>query len=122
MARRYEDRTVLIGSFVIAAVGFLLLWLVPSAPVRLLGLFIAGLGIAGVYPFTVSVGMAVAPTSVDQVTARFVFSGSLAIFLAPFVLGVVADGAGIAVAFGVTLPLLLIAFAVLTRLRSLKGR
>ncbi|MEA2515153.1 MAG: hypothetical protein QOJ59_4642 [Thermomicrobiales bacterium] len=118
LARRYADRTVLIATFVVAAAGFLLLWLVPSPPIRLLGLFITGLGIAGVYPFTVTVGMTVAPGAADLATARLVFSGALAILLAPFVLGMIADGAGIAAAFGVTLPLLLIALVVATRLRS----
>jgi fucose permease len=118
LARRYDDRTLLIGTFAVAAAGFLVLWLAPHPAVRLGGLFVTGLGIAGVYPFTVTVGMAVAPAAVDLATARLVFSGALAILMAPFVLGVLADGAGIASAFGVTLPLLLVAFAVATRLRA----
>jgi fucose permease len=118
LARTYEDRQLLIGAFVIAAVGFLLLWLAPVAPVRLIGLFICGLGIAGIYPFTVSVGMKVAPASVNLVTARFILSGSSAILLAPFVLRIVADSAGIATAFGLTLPFLLAALGLMMRLRT----
>jgi hypothetical protein len=60
--------------------------------------------------------MAVSPAAVDLVTARFVLSGSLAILVAPFVFGVLADGAGISAAFGITVPLLLAAFVVTTRL------
>jgi fucose permease len=52
------------------------------------------------------------------VTARLVFSGALAILLAPFVLGVLADRLGIAGTLGVALPLLLVAFVVATRLRA----
>jgi predicted MFS family arabinose efflux permease len=117
LARRYADQLLLVVTFAVAAAGFVLLWLAPYPPLKLLGLFVTGLGIAGVYPFTVTVAMAVAPAAVDVVTARLVFSGAFAILLVPFVLGILADGVGIASAFGVTLPLLVVASVVATRLR-----
>lgn len=116
IARRLPERIVLIATFALATVGFLVLWLSPYPALSIVGLFITGLGIAGIYPFTVSVAMAFVPNAIDLATIRLLFCASSAICLAPFVLGIVADSAGIFAAFGVTLPLLVVALGAAYRL------
>lgn len=116
IARYIPERMLLVATFTLATAGFLVLWLSPVPALSIIGLFITGLGIAGIYPFTVSVAMAFVPNAIDLATIRLLFCASSAICSAPFVLGIVADRAGIFAAFGVTLPLLVVALGAAYRL------
>lgn len=122
LARFAPERLVLVATFVVATIGFLVLWLSPHPVLTIFGLFLTGIGIAGIYPFTIAVAMSFVPHALDLATVRLLFSASFAILSAPFVLGVLADSVGIYFAFGVTLPLLLIAVGLaflLSRQQSL---
>lgn len=112
MARWLPGAALLAGSFCLALVGFPLLWLSPSVAWSLLGLSLAGGGIGCVYPLGIAVAVSSAPGRVETATARLALGAACAILIAPFLLGALADIAGIAGAFGVVLPLLVTALAL----------
>ena len=112
LTRILRGSTLLLIALGITCIGFPLYWLSPSGPFiafNILGLFIAGLGVANLFPFALSVATSTAPLQVDAASARVSLGGGIAIFLAPFVLGWAADNFGIQRAFTVVLVLLLMA-------------
>ncbi|MBA3350489.1 MAG: MFS transporter [Actinobacteria bacterium] len=109
LARVVPGATLLAASLSLALAGFPLLWLAPTPVAGMLGLSLAGLGVGSVYPLGVSLAVSSAPGRVERATARLALGAAGAILIAPFVLGALADVAGIAGAFGVVLPMLLIA-------------
>lgn len=106
LTRRFSGETLLLLALGVTSVGFPLFWLSPWAVVNIAGLFITGLGVANLFPLTLSVAVGVAPQLVDVASARLSLAGGLAILSAPFVLGWLADRFGIYGAFAVV-PLLL---------------
>jgi fucose permease len=110
LARHYSGMVLLLAAIVVALGGFLLFWLGPAAVVSLPGLFIAGLGIANLYPLTVAAATGVAPRLIDQATARLAVATGSALLIAPFVVGVISDAAGMRWGFGIVAPVLLAAF------------
>jgi MFS family permease len=114
LTRAISGITVLAGSLVLALLGFPLFWLAPLPLLRLVGLFVVGLGLANVYPLGVALATSVAPGEADRASARTAVAGGLSALVAPFILGALSDHIGIGAAFGVALPMLLLAllFAV----------
>ena len=110
LARCYAGVTLLLAAIVIALGGFLLFWLAAAPLVSLIGLFVAGLGIANFYPLTVAVATGAAPHLIDRATARLAVAGGAALLLAPLAVGAISDVAGMRWGFGIVAPLLLIAF------------
>jgi MFS family permease len=117
IGHRVNAIDVLMLAFVIGIAGFLLFWLAPVGLIRVGGLFLAGLGIANVYPYVASLATELAPGRADVAMAKLLWTGSLAILLSPFVLGVLGDAIGIRRGFGVLAPLLLIALVGTISLR-----
>jgi MFS family permease len=111
LARRYRSVNLLAVAIVIALVGFLLYWLAPVAALSLTGLFVAGFGIANLYPLTVAVATGAAPDLVDRATARLAVAGGTALLTAPLIVGAVSDAAGMRWGFGIVVPVLILAFA-----------
>ena len=112
LARSVPGAILLTASLSLALAGFPLLWLAPTPLVAIMGLSLTGLGVGSVYPLGVSVAVLSAPERIETATARLALGAAGAILAAPFVLGALADVAGITGAFGVVLPLLLIALAL----------
>lgn len=112
LARVLPGATLLAGSLSVALSGFPLLWLAAGPVGGLAGLSITGLGVGSVYPLGISVAVSSAPGRLETATARLALGTAGAILVAPFLLGALADLAGIAGAFGIVLPLLLIAVAL----------
>lgn len=110
MGHRFEAVDVLLVAFAVALGGLALFWLAPSGPVRVVGLFFAGLGIANVYPYIAALANDLTPGRADVAMAKLLWTGSLAILLSPFVLGVLGDAIGIRLGFGILAPLLIVAF------------
>jgi MFS family permease len=108
LARRYPVRPLLLGSIGIAAIGFPLFWLAPVAPLNVLGLFIAGVGIANFFPLGYTAAANVVPDQQDTASARLSLSAGLAIMSMPQILGILADAVQIKNAFGVVIVLLLL--------------
>ncbi len=109
LARVLPPPILLAASLCVALVGFPLFWFSPGNAITLAGLFIAGLGIGGVYPLGVSAAIATVPTNADAAAARLAVGGGGAILVAPLFLGALADRTGIGAAFGIVVPMLLAA-------------
>jgi MFS family permease len=109
LTRAFPGLLVLATSLGIALVGFPLFWLVPLPLVRVIGLFIVGLGLANVYPLGVALATGAAPGQADRASARLSVAAGLSALIAPFILGALADHIGIGQAFGIAIPLLALA-------------
>jgi len=105
----------LLPAFGIIAAGFPLYWLVPATPLRVVGLFLTGLGIANLYPLTLSLAIGTAAGVSATASARATLASATAIGVAPLVLGWLADHISIDRAHAV-IPLLLVGALVANRL------
>ena len=111
LARVLSPAALLAATLCLALVGFPLFWFSPGSALTLIGLFITGLGIGGVYPLGVSAAIAEADNT-DAAAARLAVGGGGAILVAPLVLGALADRFGIGSAFGIVIPMLLAALSL----------
>lgn len=100
-AQRLPGERLLAVALALAAVGFLLYWLAPVLPVTILGLFVAGLGVANLFPISAALALGAAPGLSNAAGARLSFASGAAILGAPLLLGALADTAGIRLAYGV---------------------
>jgi fucose permease len=112
LARTLPPAVLLAATLFATLLGFPLFWLSPGIPLALIGLFITGLGIGGVYPLGVSAAITSAPGNTDAAAARLAIGGGGAILVAPFILGALADRVGIGTAFVIVVPMLLAALSL----------
>ncbi|GAA4639688.1 hypothetical protein GCM10023196_102310 [Actinoallomurus vinaceus] len=110
-------RPLMLTCVAVAAGGFALFWAAPSLPLSGAGLAVAGLGVALLYPTTVSRTVAAWPHAPDKAAARAAMASGLAIGGAPFLLARLSDTVSLRTAY-LIVPALLIALAV----RSLAAR
>lgn len=110
LAKRVRSETLLFSALAVAAAGFALFWLIDERPLTLGGLAVTGLGLSLLYPLTLALAIAAAQGRTDAASARAAFAAGIAIAVAPFALGAVADQAGLVVAYAIV-PLLLSAGA-----------
>ncbi len=99
-------------------VGFLLFWLSPLAVLNIAGLFVLGLGVAGIFPLALSAGMHIASEQSNVASARMSMSAGIAMLVAPFFLGWFADMVGLFIAYAIVLLLLGIIAAITLSLRG----
>jgi fucose permease len=86
----------------LAMLGFFVFWLAPWPVLNVAGLFVAGLGIANLYPFTLSTASGVVkPSQADQASGRLILGSGSATLITPQVLGMLADQIGIKGAYSV---------------------
>ena len=111
LALHQSPERLLAGSLALTAAGFVLFWSTTSAPLALLGMFVMGLGISVQFPLSVARAIAASEGRTDQATARLSIGAGLAIGLAPFLLGFLADQMGTRRAFLIVPVLLLLAAA-----------
>ncbi len=78
---------MLIGGFGLALVGFGVLWTAGSLPLAVVGLFVAGLGIAALFPLLLDRGIVLSAGHPDLAMARSSLVLGLAVGSAPFALG-----------------------------------
>jgi fucose permease len=103
-------------SLLTAGAGFFLFWRAASVPLALTGLFLTGLGVAGLYPLILSLAIEATGGYSIQGSARATLASGTAILLLPLVLGRLADSVGIRQAYG--LVTLLLAAALLVTLAA----
>lgn len=113
LTRHFSGETLLLLALGITSLGFPLFWLSPHVALTIAGLFITGLGVANLFPLTLSVAVGVASQLADVASARMSLAGGMAILSAPFVLGWLADRFGIYGAYAVV-PLLLTGAIIVT--------
>jgi fucose permease len=114
LARSIPARRLIILAIVIAAAGFVLFWLVPILAFRLGGLVLAGLGSATFYPLGVSLTLGTVPQQADRGSARVALGAGLTGVSVPFLLGAVADQAGLWWAYSIVAVLLLVMISMVT--------
>jgi MFS family permease len=111
---RRAGRTVpvLWASLAVTAAGFVLFWLASLPAPAIAGLFVCGLGLANLYPLSLSLTLAAAPGHGDAANARTQLLGGVIVIVAPYLLGSLADHVGLRAAFTVE-PVLIGASALL---------
>lgn len=105
LTRRYPSGTLLLIAGGIIIIGFPLFWLGRAPPVNALGLFLCGLGVANLYPQTLTLASAVGIANPDAASGYTSMSSGLAILITPQLLGIAADRIGIQNAYGIVAPL-----------------
>lgn len=107
LTRTRDSRQLLVYAVAVVCVGFPLFWLAQVPLLNIVGLFVAGLGVANLFPMTLSVASGIDPTQSNKVSARVSMASGIAILIAPQVLASFADQVGLFNAFGVAAALLL---------------
>ncbi len=110
---RFTAPRVLNASLLLAAVGYLIYWQAPVPAAGFIGLFICGLGVAGLYPLILALALGTTTDS-DNASARGTLASGAAILLLPLLLGRLADALGLRMAYGLVIFLLVAAFILLT--------
>jgi fucose permease len=112
LVQRFSVRSVVIASILVASLGFGMFWLTGAALPGLVGLFVTGLGVAGLYPLLLSLALGVAENNTTQASARATLASGTAILVLPLALGRLADLAGIQSAYGIVGLLLVSVFLI----------
>jgi MFS family permease len=99
LSLRVSPARLLAASFGVAVAGWAVLWTATSASVALAGLFLAGLGYGAQYPLGIALLLGAAGGATDAAQARATVGGGVAVGLAPFLLGALADAVGSHTAF-----------------------
>jgi fucose permease len=118
LVRRFSVHNVVIASIVLAGIGFALFWLTNIPVLGLTGLFVIGLGVAGLYPLILSLAIGVAHNNTTQASARATLASGTAILALPLVLGRLADMTSIRQAYGVVGILLVGVFVIVLTTRK----
>ena len=100
-------------SLAITAAGFVLFWLTGRPVLAVLGLFVCGVGIANLYPLSLSLTLEAARGREDRANARSQLVLGLVVAASPFLLGGLADQYGLAVAFALEPVLIAICLLLL---------
>lgn len=107
LTRRFRADQILLAAFGLTTIGFVPFWLSSSAVLSVVGLFIAGAGIANLFPLGLSLATGVVTNSqTDAASSRISLAVGTAIFLAPQILGSLADQIGLQAAYGMVAVLL----------------
>ena len=108
----HEIRRNAAAGLVLAGVGAGVAW-VSTAPILSgFGLFLAGVGVAILYPLGVAAALAGAPGQLALAGNRLTLASGLAILLAPLALGAIADATGVIAGWGLVLGLVAVAFCL----------
>lgn len=119
LTQRWSSQVLLPAALAVTLLGFPIFWLSRVAMLNVLGLFIAGLGIANLYPLTLSTAVGVAADQSNQASARASLAVGTALLGIPLLLGWLSDQIGIQIAYGIVVLLALLAFAVVINSRLL---
>ena len=106
LTTRYGSQPLLGAALAVAAAGFTIFWLVPPSAVAVVGLALTGAGVSLLYPLTLALGIAAAGGRTDSAAARAAFAAGIAVAVAPFALGGLADVSDLQVAYAIV-PVLL---------------
>jgi len=119
VVRRFSSHRVVIGSLLIAAVGFMVYWLARVPFVAIVGVAVTGLGVAGLYPLILSLAMGTVSGSTIRAGAYTSLASGVAIFTLPLMLGRLADAFGIRRAYGVVVVLIVATLLIILAMMRL---
>jgi MFS family permease len=111
--RRWSSIRLLVASLGITLIGFLIFWLTHISILNILGLFIAGLGIANLYPLTLSIAVGLVAGQSNRASARISLGVGSALLTVPLLLGWLADQLGLQKAYGFVTILMLMAMTII---------
>jgi len=94
ISMRRAPEKLLILSFALAGVGWLILWSATTTPLALVGLVITGLGYGAQYPLSIALLLRASENRPDKAQARATLGAGGAIAVAPLLLGALADRVG----------------------------
>jgi len=100
---------LLLASLAVTTASFLVYWSAPSVPLALTGLTTMGLGVANLYPLSLSLAIGAAGGRTDLAVTRASLASGVAIVAASVILGRLADMVGIGEAYGAVAVLLVLA-------------
>jgi MFS family permease len=100
----------------LAGLGTLIAWVSTTPALSGTALFVAGLGVAGLYPLGVAAALAAAPGQLTLAGTRLTLASGTAILVAPFALGVAADATGVTIAWGLVVVLAIAALVLVAGL------
>jgi fucose permease len=120
LTRRYDPAGLLAAALAVSAAGFVVLWPATASAQAFLGLALLGVGLGNLFPMAISVTVALAPAQTALANGRAVAMTSLAVLLAPLVVGALADATSIKAALGVLPVMIVLAAAGLAFVR--RGR
>jgi MFS family permease len=83
--------------------GASLIWVATLPVLAGLGLFLGGLGTAGLWPIGISIALQSAPKAQFEASARATLGAGLAVLIAPSGLGLLADAVGVVAAWPIIL-------------------
>ena len=106
------------GLATLAIAGLILVVLAPTAVLALAGFLLLGLGICVLYPLTLSAAARLGDRPAAENVAATTLVFQLVNLGAPVLIGAVAEGFGVRLAFATLLPLLLLTWAMAGRLRA----
>jgi len=112
LTQYWPSQILLPVSLGITLIGFPIFWLARSPTFNILGLFIAGLGIANQYPLTLSLAVGMAADQSTQASARASLAVGTALLSVPLLMGWLSDRIGIQIAYGIVILFALLALAI----------
>jgi fucose permease len=112
LARRFDLGALIAVQAAVAFGGFFLFWLGGGLALALIGLFLTGLGISGLYPFLLSLAIAAAGEQRVRASSVATLASGIAIMSLPLLLGSLADAFGIRDAY-VAVPCVLLALTLM---------
>ncbi len=115
LSLRVRPAALLVGAFLLAIVGWAVMWTTTSTVVAMTGLVIAGFGYGAQYPLSIALMLGASPGHGDRVQGYATLAGGAAVGVAPFLLGFLADRMGMHSAF-VVVPVLAACGAVVAAL------
>jgi MFS family permease len=104
---------MIVAGLAVALTGACLVWVSTVPVLSGFGLFLGGLGTAGLYPVAIAVALQAAPKAPFEAAARATLASGLSVLLAPSSLGLAADGFGIVGAWGIIPGLALASLVVI---------
>ena len=122
LTRRSSSLTLLLMALGVTLVGFPLFWLTRLPALNILGLFITGLGIANMYPLTLSIAIGLARDQSNLASARVSMGVGTALLTAPLLLGWLADRLSLQLAYGMVVVLMVAALAIVVNSRGRSGQ
>jgi len=117
LVQRMPVQRLISVAILLAGAGFALFWLPKAAWMAQAGLFLAGLGVASLYPLNLSLAMGAAGNRSILAGARTTLASGFAILLLPLALGRLADSFGIRAAY-LLVPALLLCALLLIRITA----
>ncbi len=95
LVRTVALRRLLMAALALVFAGFLVYWGVDQPVVSVAGVFLIGLGIAPLYPLSMTLAVGAAMDARDLASVRLTIAFGISLLLAPIALGALADEVGL---------------------------